>query len=73
MNGGVIRRQDDVEPLARDCCICHGLTTVLGTDSAYVHVGDREYRVHFHKACLNDDTRKYITQLLNKMAKEDKR
>jgi hypothetical protein len=56
--------------LTKECCICKGISTYNTTSSAYLVIEGKEYRVHYHTACLSEETKKVIVDILNTMSKE---
>ena len=55
----------------KQCCICDGPTTYLTSQSAFIVVNRKEFRVHYHESCFANipDAKETITKLLNDMAK----
>lgn len=62
----------EVTDLMQECCICGGRTTLFASGSAYVIKNKKEYRVFYHQACINEDTKPVVTKILNEMASNDK-
>jgi len=66
----IIRKRNDLEPIAQECCICGGTTTIFVSGSAFVVANNKEYRVYYHKVCLTLDNKKTVEEKLQKMVME---
>jgi hypothetical protein len=62
---------NNVTPLVQQCCLCGGSTTLWITGSAFINVKGKEYRVHYHNSCLNEEGKKIVTKMLQELAAKD--
>lgn len=64
----LIKNHNDFEPIAQECCLCGGTTTIFVSGSAFVVANGKEYRLYYHKVCLTtNEAKKIVEEKLQKL------
>jgi hypothetical protein len=63
----MINQHNPGTPLYSDCVICGGKATLMSSANASVTLDGTVYKVHFHKACLDENTRPKVMEALQKL------
>ena len=57
--------------LVKECCVCKGDCTLFASGTAYLNINKKEYRVYYHKACLTEQAKPLVANILNEMVKKE--
>ncbi len=57
-------------PLLDVCCICSNPVTLYTKGAAHLETEWGKFSLHFHKACLNEETKELVSERLKELALE---
>jgi hypothetical protein len=60
------------DTLSVECCICAGTVNLLSSQAMSIDTPDGVFRVYFHRACFNEQTKDVATKALYKLYEESK-